>query len=197
MAQDFISKYKWFIAIGIIIILLAAWIVGMYNNFIRLDQDVNAQWSEVENQYQRQADLIPNLVSVVSSAVSVETKFVTEVTEARSRWQTASGQYDKDVAGVQMNNAITAFISAVATLENYPVLQANQQYTLLFDELTGTQNRIAVARGRYINAIRSFNVAVKVFPANIFASMFGFAEMAYYEAAAELVTPELGTGELP
>ena len=156
--QDFISKYKWPLVVVIILLIVGFSIVGMYNNFIRLDQGVDAEWSEVENQYQRQADLIPNLVSVVSSAVTVETEFVTDVTETRSRWQTAASNYDKDVAGIEMNNALTAFINAVFTHENYPVLQANQQYTMLVDELAGTQNRIAVARGRYIDSIKSYNI---------------------------------------
>jgi len=195
--QSFFEKNMVPLAVVVILLLAGLYVIGMYNNFVRLDQDINAKWSEVENQYQRQSDLIPNLISVVSSAVSVETEYVQNITEARSRWQSAQTTYDKDVAGVQMNNAITAFVSAVATLEDYPELQANQQYTLLFDELTGTQNRITVARGRYIETIQSYNVGVKSFPANLFASMFGFSEKQYYEATAELVTPTLGTGQLP
>lgn len=195
--QDFISKYKWQLAIGIIALLLIGMIIGMYNRFIILDQSVNIEWAEVENQYQRQADLIPNLVSTVSSAVTVETRFVTEVTEARSRWQTADTLYNKDVAGGEMNNAITAFMNAVFTAENYPVLQANQQYTGLMDELTGTQNRIAVARGRYIDAIGLYNIAIKRFPANVFAGIFGFTEKEYYKADTAIATPSLGDGALP
>ena len=195
--QDFISKYKWPIAGLVILLIVVLPIIGMYNNFVSMDQDINAKWSEVNNQYQRQADLIPNLISTVSSAVTIETKFVTDVTEARSRWQTAASTYDRDVAGVEMNNAIAALMNAVFTHENYPVLQANQQYTILMDELTGTQNRIAVARGRYIESIQSYNTGIKVFPANMFAGMFGFAEKAYYEATTELITPSIGEGTLP
>jgi LemA protein len=194
---DFLSMYKWHIVVVVIALVLVVWIGGAYNSFIKLDQTVQAQWSEVENQYQRQADLIPNLVSTVSSAVTVETKFVTSVTEARSKWQAAKTNYDKDLAGVDMNNAITAFVNAVATTEAYPTLQANKQYTSLFDELTGTQNRLAVARGRYIEAIQAYNIAVKTFPNNALAGMFGFVEKAYYQATAELVTPTIGTGQLP
>ncbi len=195
--QDFISKYKWPLAAGLIALIIIAMIIGMYNNFIVLDQTINIEWSEVNNQYQRQADLIPNLVSTVSSAVTVETRFVTEVTEARSRWQTADNTYDKDVAGLQMNNGITALMNAVFTAENYPELQANQQYTILMDELTGTQNRIAVARGRYIDAIGMYNIGIKRFPANVFAAIFDFTEKDYYQAETALITPSLGSGELP
>lgn len=197
MKKSFFEKYKWQIAIGLAALIIIGMIVGMYNRFITLEQRINIEWAEVNNQYQRQADLIPNLISTVSSAVTVETKFVTDVTEARSRWQTADNLYDKDVAGVQMNNGISALINAVFTAENYPVLQANQQYTLLMDELTGTQNRITYARGKYIEAIGLYNIVIKRFPARIFAGMFGFVEKDYYKAEAELITPSIGSGQLP
>ena len=193
-----VSKYKWPIAILLIILLLGSWVIGMYNGFVTLDQTVQSKWSSVENQYQRQYDLIPNLVSTVSSAVKVETKFITDVTNARSQWAAAKSTYDKDVAGVTMNNAITAFVNAVAVTENYPVLQANKQYVTLTDELIGTQNRIAVARNEYIVSIQAFNTAVLRFPANVFANMFGFGAKEYYKAAAAaMITPVLGTGTLP
>ena len=192
------ERHKVLIIVLAIIFVLLIWVIAMYNNFVTLDQNVDAKWSEVENQYQRQADLIPNLVSSVSSSVSVETKFVTDVTGARSRWQSAANLYDRDVAGVQMNNGIAALINAVATSENYPVLQANKQYVALTDELTGTQNRISVARGRYIESIQLLNTAVRRFPGNVFAGMFGFSQKEYYQAKLEAMnTPVLGTGVLP
>jgi len=184
-------------ALGVIV-LLGLFVMLSYNGFVSSEQNVNAKWSEVENQYQRQADLIPNLVSAVSSAVRVETSLLQNVTEARSRWQTSKTQLDKDTAGVQMNNGITALVNAVATSENYPELQANKQYVALTDELTGTQNRIAVARGRYIEAIQSFNTAVKSFPGNVLAGMFGFSAKDYYQAKVDaLQTPSIGSGQLP
>lgn len=195
--KSFIQKYKWPLAIGVIILIVLGTVAGAYNTFVSLDQDVNGKWSEVNNQYQRQADLIPNLISTVSSAVKVETKFVTDVAEARSRWQTSKTTLDKDTAGVQMNNGIAALINAVATAENYPVLQANKQYVALTDELTGTQNRIAVARGRFIESVQSYNTAVKSFPNNIFAGWFGFVGKEYYQAPAGITTPQIGTGQLP
>jgi LemA protein len=200
MAKKTTSPNFWiaFGIVAVIIIIVVALFIGMYNNFVTLDQSVNAKWSEVENQYQRQADLIPNLVSVVSSAVTVETKFVTDVTEARSKWQSSTTVFDKDTSGVQMNNGISALINAVATAENYPVLQANKQFVALTDELAGTQNRIAVARGRYIEAIQGFNTAIKSFPGNVFAGMFGFSGKDYYKAeVTALNTTKLGTGQLP
>jgi len=192
---------KW-IVVGVVIvaILLVLGFIGMYNSFVTLDQGVKSSWSEVENQYSRQAALIPNLVSVVSSAVKVETKFVTDVTNARSQWQNApqGDLLSMDTAGVNLQNSINAFIRAVATTENYPVLQANKNYMALQDELTGTQNRLAVARGRYIQAIQSYNTATQRFPGVLFAGMFGFAPKQYFQATPEaLTTPVLGTGTLP
>ncbi len=196
--KSFLEKYKVLIIILVIIVILFGWVVSIYNRFVTLDQNVNGKWSEVENQYQRQADLIPNLVSTVASAVKVETKFVTDVTNARTQWQTADNQFDKDKAGVAMNNGIAALINAVATAENYPVLQANKNYIALQDELTGTQNRIAVARGKYIESIQLYNTAIKRFPAKVFAGMFGFFEKDYYKAELNAMkNPVLGTGILP
>jgi len=184
------------VVVVVVIIGAALLVVSMYNSFVGLDQNVNAKWSEVENQYQRQSDLIPNLVSTVSSAVSVETKFVKDVTDARTKWQGAATPLAKDEAGVQMNNGIAALVSAVA--ENYPVLQANTQYVALTDELSGTQNRIAVARGNYISAIQGYNTAIKMFPGNVFAGMFGFTAKDYYRAdLSSIKTPVLGNGTLP
>lgn len=198
MPQTKKGAAQYILIIVVAVILLVGLIaVGAYNSFVTLDQSVNSRWSEVNNQYQRQADLIPNLVSTVGSSVNVETKFVTDITEARSRWQTSKTTIEKDTAGVQMTNGITALINAVAVSENYPVLQANKQYVALTDELTGTQNRITVARGRYIEAIQEYNTAIKTFPNNIFAGIFGFTELKYYEAQSGMTTPSLGTGQLP
>jgi LemA protein len=181
-------------ALIVVAVILA--VISFYNSFVMLDQNVAGKWSEVENQYQRQADLIPNLVSVVSSSVSVETKFVKDVIAARTSWQGAGTNLDKDKAGVEMTNGITAFVNAVA--ESYPVLQANRQYVALTDELAGTQNRITVARGRYIDAIKDYNTAVKMFPGVLFAGMFGFTGKDYYQAdLKELKAPQLGNGTLP
>ncbi|MEK6893537.1 MAG: LemA family protein [Nanoarchaeota archaeon] len=184
------------IVVGVILLLMVFYVIGAYNRFVSLSQGIDAKWSEVGNQYQRQADLIPNLIDVVKSSVNVETNFVKDVIAARTSWASASTQLAKDAAGQQMNNGISAFVSAVA--ENYPTLQANKQYMALTDELSGTQNRITVARGRYIEDIKSFNIAIKRFPANILAGMFGFTQKEYYQASeGSMTTPKLGDGVLP
>jgi LemA protein len=149
----------------------------------------------VESQYQRQADLIPNLVSVTASSVKAETTFVKDVIAARTAWASASTLAQKDIAGQQMVQGVSAFVSAVA--EQYPQLQANTQYVALTDELSGTQNRITSARNEYITAVKSFNVRVKRFPTNLLAGMFGFEAQAYYTSDSGTTTPSLGAGVLP
>ncbi len=192
--QSFISKNLWWILILIgVLILISA---GYYNSFVTLDQNVNSKWSEVENQYQRQADLIPNLVSVVSSSVTSETKFMTDVIAARSAYNNADTPLEKDKAGVEMNNQIAFFMRSIA--EQYPNFKANGQYVSLTDELAGTQNRITVARGNYIQSIQAYNTAIKRFPGNFLAGMFGFESKEYYSAdEGNLNTPKIGNGTLP
>ncbi|SRR3989344_7709642 len=194
MNKKGLSK-TWWIIIGVAALIII-YFIAAYNNFVGLNQNINAKWSETENQYQRQADLIPNLISVVSSSLGAETKYVKDIVAARTSWQSAQSQFDKDKAGFQMNNGISAMVSAVA--ENYPTLQANKQYVALTDEISGTQNRITVARGDYIKAIQYYNTAILRFPARLVAGMFGFGSKEYYKAeAGSLTTPELGTGTLP
>lgn len=184
------------IVIAALVVLLTLYGIIAYNRFVSLDQSIQGRWSEVENQYQRQADLIPNLVSVVSSSVRAETTFVQSVIAARTEWQAAQGEQARDQAGVAMSDSVATFVSAVA--EDYPEFNANTQYIALTDELAGTQNRITVARGRYIESIQAYNTATYRFPSNIIARLFGFDQRDYYRADSDsLTTPELGTGELP
>ena len=187
--------WGWWVLIAVVVILVL-WVVGSYNGFATSEQNINGKWSEVESMYQRQADLIPNFVSSVSSQVSVETKFVKDVIAARTAYASASTQLQKDAAGQQMNTGITAFVNAVA--ESYPQLLASEGYTALRDELAGSQNRITNARGEYIKAIQSYNTRVVRFPGNVIAGMFGFEKKEYYQAEqGAMETPALGTGQLP
>jgi len=194
MVQKKIYQKTWFWVV-VVLVVAALWVMSGYNRFISLDTNVQTQWSEVENQYQRQADLIPNLISTVSSQVTTETKFVKDVIAARTAYTSASSQLAKDTAGQQMNSGISAFVNAVS--ENYPQLLASEAYTALRDELAGTQNRITTARGRYIESIQSYNIAVKRFPGNVLAGLFGFDQREYYQSQAGITTPVLGNSTLP
>src|SRR3989338_6259285 len=170
--------------IAIIIILLAIilpvlWLWGTYNDLITKDQKVEAQWANVESQYQRRMDLIPNLVSSVQGYLRYERELLTQITELRSRWLSSSNQADKIQYGTALDSAIGRLLVVV---ENYPDLKANTAVTQLMDELAGTENRIAVERQRYNDAVRDYNTAIRRFPANIVASSFGFEKKLYFSA---------------
>ena len=192
------STITW-IVIAAVVLILIAYVIIQYNTYVTLNQNINAQWSEVENQYQRQSDLIYNqLIPTISSQVGVETKFVKDVIAERTAWEDSAGgnQLARDSAGQQMNSGISAFVNAVA--ENYPTLQASEGYTALRDEMAGTQNRITTARGRYIESIQLYNTAILRFPGNIISGIFGFDGRDYYHAdAGNLQTPRIGNATLP
>lgn len=189
------SNIIW-IVVGVILLIVIMSFVGSYNRFVTLEQNVDKSWSEVENQYQRQADLIPNLVSIVSSSVSSETKFMKDIVSARNNWQNAQGEMERDKAGSEMQSQINTFVNAVA--ESYPVFLSSVQYIALTDEVSGAQNRITVARGRYIENINDYNIGIRKFPGNIVAGMMGLSKKNYYRASeGSLNTPVLGEGVLP
>ena len=152
-----------------------------YNNFQSLDEESKASWSEVINQYQRRADLVPNLVNVVKGYAEHEKDVLTQVADARSK--VGSMQVNADVlndpelfakfqaAQAQMSSALSRLM---AVSENYPNLKADQGFRDLQAQLEGTENRITVARNRYIETIKTYNVAIRSFPQNLTAMMFGY-----------------------
>jgi LemA protein len=169
---------------------------GQYNSLVNRAQAVDAQWAQVQNVYQRRADLIPNLVATVSGAANFEKSTLTEVTNARA-----------SVGKVQINNNGTpsaaqlaefekaqgALSSALSRLlvvaENYPSLKATANFQELQAQLEGTENRISVERGRFNELARDYNIAIKRVPAAFFAGMFGFHEKPYFAAKAGADTP--------
>jgi LemA protein len=165
----------------ILIVSLYSFFKGTYNNFVNLDETVKSAWSQVENQLQRRYDLIPNLVETVKGYAKQERDVFVEVTNARSRVGGAANIPDK----INANNELTSALSRLLlVVERYPDLKSNQNFMRLQDELAGTENRIAVERKRYNDAVRTFNIAVKSFPANMLAGMFGFAPATFFEAPA-------------
>src|SRR3989344_207152 len=167
------------ILILLFIVLPILWLWGTYNDLITKDQKVEAQWANVESQYQRRADLIPNLVSSVQGYLRYERELLTQITELRSRWQSATTQEDKIQYGTALDSAIGRLLVVV---ENYPQLKGDTTVTQLMDELAGTENRIAVERQRYNDAVREYNTAIRKFPANIVASSFNFDKKLYFSA---------------
>jgi LemA protein len=152
---------------------------GSYNKFVTLDEAVKSSWAQVENQLQRRYDLIPNLVETVKGYAKQEKDVLIEVTNARARVGGAGKIPDKIAANNELSSALSRLLVVV---EKYPDLKSNQNFLRLQDELAGTENRIAVERRRYNEAVQSYNVAVRSFPGNIVAGLFGFEQAAFFAA---------------
>jgi LemA protein len=164
--------------------------VGTYNEFVIKEEKINGQWAEVETQYQRRADLIPNLVNTVKGYADFEQETLTGVVEARSK--ATSVQIDPtnltpeklaefQQAQDQLSGALSRLL---VTVEKYPDLKANQNFLELQAQLEGTENRISVARRNFNESIKDYNTALRVFPNNLFAGWYGFAAKGYFEAVA-------------
>lgn len=162
--------------IGIIVGMIA----GSYNGLVEKREQVDNAQSVISTQLQRRADLIPNFVATVKGYSDYEQKTYTAVTEARSAVSGAKTAGDQSKAAKQLESAISVWVNAVT--EAYPELKANEQYRALQDELAGTENRVATARNDYNEAAKEYNVAIKKFPKNIIAGMFGFEKADYFEA---------------
>lgn len=176
----------------VIVILLA--LFGMYgcstyNGLVGQDETVNGAWSKVQTQYQRRADLIPNLVNTVKGAADFEKETLTQVIQARAS-ATAMNLDAKDLtpeniqkfqaAQDQLSGALSRLLVSV---EKYPELKANQNFLDLQAQLEGTENRISVARNDFNDTVKGYNQSVRTFPANLFAGMFGFAAKGYFEGS--------------
>ena len=183
----------WVWAVGILILLIIL-IVGVYNRLVALDQDVIQSWAQVENQLQRRNDLIPNLVAVVKGYASHEKTIFIQVAEARTKLAGAiklGSQADKIVAAKEMDSALSRLL---AIAENYPNLKASDNFIRLQDELSGTENRIAVERMRYNRSVQTYNTAAKKFPTVLFVNWYGFDRAKpYFEAAPSAkAVPKIG-----
>lgn len=165
--------------IAVVALLTGGWFLSMYNGFVSSEEKVDGAWAQVESQYQRRADLIPNLVSTVKGYASHEEELLTEITKARSQWSAASTTEEKMAAAGTMDSAISRLLLVV---ENYPDLKASANFLALQAQLEGTENRIAVERMRYNEEVRAYNTRIKRMPAAIVANMFGFDERSYFEA---------------
>jgi LemA protein len=179
------------VVILIFILIIAALAVGgIYNRLVRSQQAVDQSWAQVQNVYQRRADLIPNLVNTVQGAANFEKSTLTEVTNARAsvgRVQIDPNKAPADAAKLeefqqaqgQLSNALSRLLVVV---ERYPELKANQNFLTLQAQLEGTENRISVERGNFNSAVQNYNTAVKSFPTNFIAGMFGFAPRPFFNA---------------
>ena len=180
-------------AVLLLALVVGGMLVGRYNTLVGFQEKTDATWGEVSNQYKRRADLIPSLVATVQGAADFEKSTITEVTEARARVgqaQLPEGEAPTDARQLeqymQAQQGLGAALSRLlVVVERYPELKATQNFLSLQDQLEGTENRIAVARRDYIEAVREYNVNRRRFPTNIVAGLFGF------DAVAQLqITPE-------
>ncbi len=179
---------KKLIPVGIIIILFL-WGVSVNNNLVDLQEGVRSQWSQVENQYQRRSDLIPNLVNTVKGAANFEKETLTDVTEARSK-ATSINIKASDLTNQQalanfeqaQNRLSGALSRLLVTVERYPDLKANQNFRDLQVQLEGTENRISVERKRFNDEAQKYNIAIRRFPGSLLAGILGFHKMAYFQA---------------
>lgn len=170
------------VVILVIALGIYSFFAGNYNKFVKMDVAIKAAWSQVENQLQRRYDLIPNLVETVKGFAKQEKSVFVEVTNARAKVGGAGNIPDKIAANNQLSGALSRLLLVV---ERYPDLKSNQNFMRLQDELAGTENRIAVERMRYNEAVKAYNEAIRTFPANIIAGMFNFKENPYFEAPKE------------
>ena len=175
-----------------LIFLLVPFITSCgYNNMVTLDEGISSQWAQVENAYQRRADLIPNLVNTVKGYADFEKETLTQVIEARSKATSVNidpGNITPEAIS-QFQNAQAGLSSALSRLmvvvERYPELKANQNFLELQSQLEGTENRISVERRKFNEATRQYNTYIRKFPKNIIAGIFGFDKKTYFEAEEE------------
>jgi len=180
------SRTTWIILI--IVVLIGLWLTRIYNSLVTADENVSTAWSQVENVYQRRLDLIPNLVNTVQGAADFERNTLNEVIQARA----AASSINLDAANLNEAN-LAAFQQAqdglgqalsrlMVVVERYPELKANQNFRDLQSQLEGTENRIAVERNRFNEAVRIYNTSIRRFPKNVIAGIFGFEARAYFQA---------------
>ena len=184
------------VVIVVLVVAVGAWAVGVYNSLVGLDQSVSEKWAQVQNVYQRRADLIPNLVETVKGFAAQERNVLTEVTEARARATgvqlTPEALNDPkalerfQAAQGQLSGALSRLLVVV---ERYPELKSNQNFLQLQSQLEGTENRIAVERRRFNEAVREYNTRLSLFPGTIVGRLAGFRPKAFFEAAPDAATP--------
>jgi LemA protein len=170
-----------FAIVAVALLITVVWMVVAYNSLVAAEQNVEAQWAQVENQYQRKIDLIPNLVNITSQYTQFEKSVIENVTLYRTQWLSALTDDEKLNASILLDGQVSALVLAYYSAENYPTLSSIPLVASLMDELAGTENRIATERTRYNDEVRDYNTKVKKFPSNLVAGLFGFDAKNYYD----------------
>ena len=187
------------VVVVVVLVLAAAvvgWAISVNNQLVRLEQNVNEKWAQVQNVYQRRTDLIPNLVETVKGFAAQERTVLNEVISARARASSIqlppealsdpSALRQFQAAQNQLGGALSRLL---VTVERYPELRSNQNFLTLQSQLEGTENRITVERQRFNEAVREYNTRLRIFPGSIVAGMQGFREKAFFEATPGAATP--------
>lgn len=164
-----------------VIILVVLYVLVSYNGFVGVNENADKQWAQVETQYQRRFDLIPNLVNSVKGIMNQEKEVFGQLAEARSRYSGARSVEEKVGAANQVEGALSRLL---VVLENYPQLRSAESVQTLMAQLEGAENRISVERGRYNDTVRELNVKIKKFPSSIIAAIFNFDARTYFEAVS-------------
>jgi LemA protein len=180
----------------IVAVVLAGLLAGCgYNQMVTMKENIESSWAQVKNQLQRRNDLIPNLVEVTKGYATHEKEIFERIADARARMLAGGSRQEQIDAANQMTGALGRLL---AIAERYPDLKANQQFARLSDELSGTENRIAVERMRYNDAVREYNAFIKSFPNMVYAKSVGFEPQPYFEAPAEAQkVPKVDFGTKP
>lgn len=178
------KKTIWIVLIAIIalVLIIGAWFWTSYNSLVTANEVVNNQWAQVETQYQRRFDLIPNLVAAVKGAMGQEQQVFGDLAKARENYSGANTVNEKAAAASQVEGA---FGRLLAIMENYPQLKSIETVQTLMAQIEGTENRISVERSRFNEEVRNFNIMIKRLPMNLVAGMYGYSEKVYFQ-----VTPE-------
>lgn len=169
----------WLSVIGVIVLLIG-WFWSSYNKLVTVSEQVDGQWAQVEVQYQRRFDLIPNLVSTVQGAMSQEQKVFGDLAAARQNYSGANTTNAKAEAASQVEGALSRLL---VVMENYPQLKSMDTVNTLMAQLEGTENRVSVERGRFNEEVKAYNLMTKRFPMSLMASMFNFSQKAYFQVA--------------
>lgn len=171
---------KTLLIIGAIVVIIMLYAGGTYNSLVRQNEAITGQWAQVENQYQRRFDLIPNLVSSVKGVMAQEKDIFTALADARTRYSGAVTTDAKAAAASQVESSLGRLLAVV---ENYPTLKSSENVQSLMVQLEGTENRIAVERKVYNDTVLGYNQSIRLFPRSLLAGMFGFAPHAYFEVS--------------
>jgi len=173
---------RWLVIFLVVFGLILFPFVSIYNNLVGLREKIGENWAQIQTQLQRRADLIPNLVNTVKGYAAHEKEIFEKVAEARTKLIGAKNKEEFMKANREFEGALARLLAIV---ENYPELKANETFLSLMDELSGTENRIAVARMRYNESVRNYNATIKKFPTNLIASFFNFKMEPYFMAGEE------------